>query len=147
MLWYLPAVLTLLATIPNLRHTIGWQTGTASMNPKTIFIGFGSVVVAWGPGKWAKPGSWTMGSFVEDGFTIWHFRTSMSAWLQPRFLGDQIYIPLWLIAIMLAIPPGFMECRRRTRRAPGSCRKCGYDRASLPADTKCPECGDTRVRN
>jgi hypothetical protein len=47
------------------------------MKPKTIFLGFGAVVVAWGHGKWAKPGSWSMGSFVEDGFTIWKFPAFM----------------------------------------------------------------------
>ncbi|HVU64865.1 MAG TPA: hypothetical protein VHC70_12870, partial [Phycisphaerales bacterium] len=31
--------------------------------------------------------------------------------------------------------------RRRARRGVNLCPKCGYDRAGIAGDAKCPECG------
>jgi predicted Zn-ribbon and HTH transcriptional regulator len=38
---------------------------------------------------------------------------------------------------------GFTVWRSRADRVPDpqACTKCGYDRRSLAADAKCPECG------
>jgi len=141
-LWFLPAVLVLCWTVPSKQHILGWQTGTASMRPTTIFLGYGSLVIAWAPGKWATPGDSALGSYITDGFTYRNLRGGPRAlWLRPRHLGDQLHIPLWLIAMVLALPPAFMEHRRRNKRLPGCCKNCGYARAGLAAEAKCPECG------
>ena len=65
-------------------------------------------------------------------------------WL-PRLVSNPGYnalawVPFWIPAVCLAIPAAFLW---RRRFGPGHCAKCGYDRAGLFDDTKCPECGTT----
>ena len=145
--WFIPSVAILLWTVPSLNRTVGWQTGTASGKPFTVFAGYGTLVISWGHGKWARTGDATFGSYTTDGFTFWNLGKLRAFWWRPRFLGDQLYIPFWLIALLLAAPPALIEYRRITRRPTGSCTSCGYDRTGLASDAKCPECGGTRISN
>ena len=69
-----------------------------------------------------------------------------SYWL-PRFESDTItgklVIPLYLPLALTLAPAAFLwhrEIRRRLVKA-GACATCGYDRAGLAPDAKCPECG------
>jgi hypothetical protein len=60
-----------------------------------------------------------------------------------------LWIPYWMLAILLALPPlwlGTIHRRRQiraARRHRGQCQRCGYDLRATP--DRCPECG-TRPR-
>jgi hypothetical protein len=43
--------------------------------------------------------------------------------------------------LLTTIPAAFLWYKDRRRLGPHQCKKCGYDRQGLAADTKCPECG------
>jgi hypothetical protein len=52
-------------------------------------------------------------------------------------------VPLWPFLLVVGVPSAVMWTHtvlawRRSRI--GCCRSCGYDRAGLAADAKCPEC-------
>jgi len=74
------------------------------------------------------------------------------AWL-PSASGlgtgyGHIYLPYWLPILLFASISGglFWRDRRAERRARvGMCPSCGYSRAGLPLDAKCPECGKPKV--
>jgi hypothetical protein len=57
-------------------------------------------------------------------------------------------VPLWIPALAVFIPTALVWrtdiiiARRRWHA--GQCLKCGYDRAGLPEDFPCPECGSWR---
>ncbi|HEX8914100.1 MAG TPA: hypothetical protein VF796_17255 [Humisphaera sp.] len=51
-------------------------------------------------------------------------------------------VPLWWLAVPSAVLPlawAVPRLRRRLRRVPGHCRRCGYDLRASPG--RCPECG------
>src|SRR5262245_47164116 len=79
---------------------------------------------------------------VLEGFQ--GFRTS---W-RPRFLVNGalaiLLVPLWLIALVSAVPSGFIMLAGSSsrRRRLGLCLRCGYDLRGSPA--ACPECGHER---
>jgi len=55
-----------------------------------------------------------------------------------------VTVPIWFVALLLAIPPGvwFRRWRLQSRRAQrGLCMSCGYDRRATPPEGRCPECG------
>ena len=72
---------------------------------------------------------------------------SPSMW-QPKWHAEgasfAVLAPLW-IPFALTFVPGVvlwtLELKRRRRVARGLCEVCGYNRAGLTADAKCPECG------
>lgn len=51
---------------------------------------------------------------------------------------------LWALAAAL-VALRLWLLRRDALRAPGVCRKCGYARAGLAVDARCPECGAGRA--
>lgn len=59
--------------------------------------------------------------------------------------GAAAFIPLWMPALaagLSAAPFWWTDIRDgRRRRRLGHCPQCGYDRAGLAAEIKCPECG------
>ena len=58
-----------------------------------------------------------------------------------RWLSE-IRIPMWAVALALAVPPALAARRwRRDRRlaSAGLCPRCGYDLRATPE--RCPECG------
>jgi hypothetical protein len=54
-----------------------------------------------------------------------------------------LMLPLWPLTALLAAATGWSYSRHRRRR-PGSCARCGYDRAGL-GSRPCPECGGTDI--
>ncbi len=55
-----------------------------------------------------------------------------------------IFIPLWAPTLLAGAIAAWCWRRERQRRRlanAGSCPACGYSRAGLAADAKCPECG------
>jgi hypothetical protein len=56
--------------------------------------------------------------------------------------------PLWMLLPFLCVPTSFAwmayaHARRRSGGSPDVCPKCGYDRAGIAGDARCPECGAT----
>ena len=58
----------------------------------------------------------------------------------PKHANDDLIVPLWLPALLLAIPTAFLFYRDRRRPGPGHCQKCAYDLTGNVSGT-CPECG------
>jgi hypothetical protein len=67
----------------------------------------------------------------------WHAGVRYEAHPYGWTFGVSVLHPVALTLIAAAL----LWYADRRRRGPGSCGGCGYDRAGLAADAKCPECG------
>jgi hypothetical protein len=77
-----------------------------------------------------------------SGFHSGHSRSVTMRWM-PRFRHGpwftSVFIPLWCLAVVVAIPTAFLWWR--DRRIPrGRCQHCGYDLTGNVSG-RCPECG------
>jgi hypothetical protein len=85
--------------------------------------------------------NWYWGYSGEDSpygsIWTWHagvlYAPDASGWVA----GASVLYP---VALTL-IPAALLWYADRRRSGPHACKKCGYDRRGLAADTKCPECG------
>jgi hypothetical protein len=85
-----------------------------------------------------RPG-WHTGATAWPGILSWAYRGSILD-APPRHWS--LTISLWLPAgATFAVSALSAFKVYRTRRRPGHCPKCGYDRSGLPTDAPCPECG------
>jgi hypothetical protein len=86
---------------------------------------------------------------VPPGTTLgFLWERSLTSWPEPgtgrriTFRIEWFGVPLWLLALLLAVAPVAQlsrQMRRHSRSASGHCATCGYDlRASK---NRCPECG------
>lgn len=82
---------------------------------------------------------WASGSAaVSRPRMIWWFRFGATTpYIGSRTRG--IEVPLWTVSLLVGVPAGLLWYRDR-RRAPGLCRKCGYDLRGAD-HSLCPECG------
>ncbi|MGE3109561.1 MAG: hypothetical protein AB7G11_11215 [Phycisphaerales bacterium] len=83
----------------------------------------------------------------------WHlsrwdeWRLGRTGWYTTTGAGETsrvVSIPLWLVAVVVAIPAGVSSLaalRAARRRRRGRCIRCGYDRRGLIDQAPCPECG------
>jgi hypothetical protein len=115
---------------------------------------------------------WFDGYFLGDHFGLpiapgaLSAQTTQSDW-HTRFLGIQylsgkqeyfpdgqhefqhesslLIVPCWLVSVATGWPMWFVirGIRRRFRRLPGFCVRCGYDLRATP--DRCPECGTARA--
>lgn len=65
--------------------------------------------------------------------------------IDPNTEVSMCVIPVWPLVACSLLASGWCWARRRGAR-PGLCASCGYDRATLAPDAKCPECGATPAR-
>ena len=142
---FLPSVLIAISIVLSLRFGVAlqWDTATgAGGTAKRIVVARGQVGVAWGPGTGAAAGETVLGQFMRDGVMFWRSNTwlTVARWW-PRVLPKQVFVPLWIVAGALAIPPALFAMRRRIRAISNLCYKCGYSRAGLSSSAACPECG------
>lgn len=71
----------------------------------------------------------------------WSWLPAAPEWTAKR---RRISLPLWCLALPFAARAFVTERRHRrlvTRARIGKCLNCGYDRAGVPAEAVCPECG------
>ncbi len=76
--------------------------------------------------------------FVDVPVVRWNF-----SYRNNRSYRD-VGIPLWAPTLLAGMTAAWCWRRERQRRRlaiAGSCPSCGYSRAGLAADAKCPECG------
>jgi len=59
----------------------------------------------------------------------------------PSTAGTQVFIPLWIPFLIVAIPTGLLWYRDRRPIPPGHCQKCGYNLTGNVSGV-CPECGE-----
>jgi hypothetical protein len=68
--------------------------------------------------------------------------TSGGLWMVASLLLEPVTLLLCVSLALTACAIGYVLWRdARARRLSDACRSCGYDRAGLAADAKCPECG------
>lgn len=53
----------------------------------------------------------------------------------------QLTLPLWIPALILAVPTAWLWLQDHQRSRPGRCPTCGYDLRGLSNSAVCPECG------
>jgi ankyrin repeat protein len=86
------------------------------------------------------------GILVIDRASTWGFLVDFSivSGSRPGETGEvrSVILPLWLLALLLAVIPGargYVAFKRRHARGRGLCVECGYDLRATPE--RCPECG------
>ncbi len=85
---------------------------------------------------------WTMPTRYFSNFVprVWLPRVWLISWPSSPVQYWDIAIPLWLPAVLFAVPT-FLGWRAARPRDPAQCTACGYDRRGLPSTAPCPECG------
>jgi hypothetical protein len=110
-------------------------SGPALSGNGDLYGGTKTLVGFW-PGKTTRWGKYGFGYFSAAGG---RFDAPFNA-VAPRV--RVITAPFWgLVAATAVLPLAKLAAllRRRRRREPGTCRKCGYDLRATPH--RCPECG------
>jgi hypothetical protein len=87
----------------------------------------------------------------HPGWDWWSEWTPRAVWKLPRTTDmfqstigpwTETIVPFWLLVIVSAAPGLVLLWHHRRQRAPGSCRRCGYDLTGNVSGI-CPECGAT----
>ena len=127
--------------------TLGWSWGT-NTEMTTVGIDRGVLVLfrmhhpnfPFGSPPW--PGQLTSASTSLSGEAApsWHCRFNLERRLGPAGgMNTSLVVPVWAPLFAVTVPTVVLWYLER-RRAPGSCRRCGYN---LTGNTSgiCPECG------
>jgi hypothetical protein len=134
-------LLILLAGVASLRNSLEWVNGRGSFGFRVYW---GGLMLRWVPSapsvRWFNPNraGW---EHRQDPFVCWGL---VAYHLLPHYTFQYGHchvavIPIWLLALLVAVPTVRLW-RRDRRRRPGHCQRCSYD---LTGNTSgiCPECG------
>ena len=77
---------------------------------------------------------------------VWFSRSAMPRDLPPLFAWRPyedvfVYVRLWLLLVLLALPTALLFWLDRRKPRPGFCATCGYDLTGNVSGV-CPECGE-----
>ncbi len=91
-----------------------------------------------------RPAAYPDFNFRANDEAVLGFKFGRFAVSRPgiRGWGIQVIVPLWALAVPLALPGGLWAWHRRRlrrQRRAGLCLNCGYDLRATP--DRCPECG------
>lgn len=114
-----------------------WYASASVAERGCVYVCWGCLSISW-ERPWADPrGPLEIDLMREMPHFIWWFRYREQA--TPALSVRRMDIPVWIIAMLVAVPSAWLWYRDR-RRAPGLCIKCGYDLRGN-ASGVCPECG------
>jgi hypothetical protein len=146
---FLPALLLLLLWGFSSGLWIIWQ-GSGPAPPRAV-LGRGVVLVNWdapatssgfGTVRWSlgvlnpvngQPVSW----YVDR--PLWSITRVRIEW-RPVLRNGHLQVPLYLVALLAAIPPGALAIRRARRLQAWQCPARRHNPQGVPS-AKCPECG------
>jgi hypothetical protein len=140
-----------------LRKTVKWGGAVATLVLVVAWIGSTKAWVEWvGPrGRHVGVMSGVIGVSQDTkglydtrapGFYAEFEDADMEWWFykSPPATFWEFDVPLWFPALLCLLPTAYawrVEAVLRRRARASLCPACGYDRAGLPADAVCPECG------
>jgi hypothetical protein len=79
----------------------------------------------------------------------WRFEVDQLPWgPAPGAPRTFVSIPLWALAAAGTLPTTaafLLDARDRRRAGLNHCPRCNYDRAGIPSESPCPECGGSPV--
>jgi hypothetical protein len=147
---------------PIIRKTIKWGGAAVTVVLVVVWIGSGWGRFGTPPGARYRVDIWhgRLSFAHSDGngmVVTYTWRTQIGRWLviwsPDAQLGSSrwlVCVPLWplfLCSSSLSAVLGLQDARARLRAREklNLCPKCGYDRAGIAADAKCPECGCGRA--
>ncbi|HVU62894.1 MAG TPA: hypothetical protein VHC70_02865 [Phycisphaerales bacterium] len=146
---------------PKLRKTIKWGGAVVTLLLVVVWAGSGflqadkhigaGVVVALGGGEVSVM------RMSEDQRDVWVYAAEgLTGWMPYRMHWGLYYtskepprdwsvtLPMWPFAfacLFATVTAWRLDGIARRRARLNLCPKCGYDRAGIAADAKCPECG------
>jgi hypothetical protein len=117
-----------------------WTSGPAHPGDDGDVYSRTQSLVGFWPGRITRWGKYGFGYFTAAGGPF----PESPMMVAPRI--GAITAPFWGLVAATAVLPlakfaGLL--RRRRRRIPGTCRKCGYDLRATP--NRCPECGTATI--
>lgn len=141
--------------IGGLARTVRWICSVGSLLTAIAWIGTAHQAFDWCSGS--QPSVSVCLAAGRLGVTVlkphrlpggWSHYHSLGLLMLPTVKSDgrstYVFIPLWIPLIPLLGSAVILWSRQivAARSIVGPpCKSCGYDRAGLPADAKCPECG------
>jgi hypothetical protein len=115
-----------------------WNLTWASRSGWWIGLAHGQLLVGREtPATAAREHGWILDHMPFE--LRWHFSQAQFGWAQYRELPVWLFVPVVLIATIVAWRT---DRRRRDLDRRGGCPKCGYDRRGIDGSSPCPECGN-----
>ena len=132
----------LCAFIFSTQRAVQWVSPTDTY---AVMLHFGAVAFLW------KPPSYRCPDFV--GWYVAHYSGTLDlrdcfGWpaINQSMSVLEVWLPLWIPFVLVAVPTAFLWWRDRHRIPPGRCQKCGYNLTGNVSGV-CPECGTPTPRS
>jgi hypothetical protein len=149
---------------PRIRKTIEWGGAAVTVLLLVVWVASGWFMYVWvtprclcvflgrgavGYGRVARlaPGDYadTLPADIERANRRWqHFQMLGRPSVFNNYTGPEVVCPVWIPAAAMAsitLLAWRLDALARRRARTTHCPKCGYDRAGIAAEAKCPECG------